>query len=263
MTRKFKRLQDFDVSLQIKNDSFIRPPRDSQRNWLLNRVLNEFANDLIQLDKVARRFVPGTERVTHGIHSQAVLENEEIMEDWQIPIMNAMADIVTETRGDVLEVGFGRGVSATYIQESGVKSHTIIECNDSIVKRFHEWRDRYPDSDIRLIHGKWQDVLDQLTTYDGIFFHTYPLDEDEYLEHIVKSTTFAAHFFPTAAGRLRQDGIFTYLTNEIDSLSREHQRLVFKYFNSVTLQIVEPLNLPDDVKDAWWADSMVIIKAIK
>lgn len=179
MTRRFKRLRDFDILLQIKNDNFIRPPREAQRNWLLNKGLNEFADDLMNLDEVANQFVPSSEGMTHHDRSQAVLDDQAIMEDWQIPIMKAMANVVTETHGDVLEVGFGRGVSATYIQESSVKSHTIIECNDSIVKRFHEWKRGYSDSDIRLIHGKWQDVLDQLDTYDGVFFHTYPLDEEE------------------------------------------------------------------------------------
>ncbi len=39
------------------------------------------------------------------------------MEDWQTPLMQAMARHVTETHGDVLEIGFGRGVSAEFIQQ--------------------------------------------------------------------------------------------------------------------------------------------------
>ena len=33
----------------------------------------------------------------------------KIWEDWQLPLMQAMAGIVTETHGEVLEIGFGRG----------------------------------------------------------------------------------------------------------------------------------------------------------
>lgn len=36
--------------------------------------------------------------------------------------------------------------------------------------------------------------------YDGVFFHTYPLNDDEYVDTVVKSATFAEHFFATVAG---------------------------------------------------------------
>ncbi len=262
MTRKFKRLPNFDVQIQIKNPDFIRPPRQSQRNWLLNQALNEFVLDLEHYHGLARRFVPGEPNVTLEDRTQSELEDEEIMEDWQIPIMRAMADILTQSHGDVLEIGFGIGASATFIQKNGVRSHTIVECNDSVVARFQSWKENYPDQDIRLIHGLWQDTTAQFEMYDGIFFHTYPLSESEFVENIVKSITYAGHFFPTAAAHLRDGGVFTYLTNEIDSLSRAHQRLLFKYFTRIELEVVQ-FELPEDVRDAWWSDSMVVIKAIK
>lgn len=263
MTRRIKRFADFEVLLEITNDDFICPPRTVQRNWLLNQAIGEFSEDLLRLDDLARRFVPGAEGNTMQERVGAVLVDDEIMEDWQIPLMEAMAQIVTETQGHVLEVGFGRGVSADLIQRQGVKSHIIVECNDSVIERFHDWRARYADRDIRLIPGKWQDVVDQLGLYDGIFFHTYPLNQEEYLEYVFRSVTFAEHFFPTAAAHLRPGGIFTYFTAEIDSFSRAHQRLVFRYFKEFTLRIVDNLPLPQDVKDSWWIDSMVVIKAVK
>ena len=79
---------------------------------------------------------------------------------------------------------------------------------------------------------------------------------------MASSVTFAAHFFPVAAAHLRPGGVFTYLSNEIDSLSRAHQRLLFAHFRSVRMQRV-PLVLPPDVRDAWWADSMVVVEAVK
>ena len=185
------------------------------------------------------------------------------MEDWQVPIMRAMADVATETHGDVLEIGFGRGVASTFLQEGGVRSHTVVECNDSVVERFHEWKAGYPTQDIRLLHGRWQDVDAEMGLYDGIFFHTYPLNEEEVMAYVHKSTTFAEHFFDTAARHLKDGGCFTYLTNEIDSFSRAHQRSLFSHFSSFTLSLVGPLMLPVDVKDAWWADSMVVVKAVK
>ncbi len=263
MTRRLKRLRDFDVTLQIKRDDFIRPPRDSQRNWLLNNATTEFAENLTELDRLAASFVPGVGSLTTADRTQSTLSDAEIMEDWQIPLMQAMADIVTESSGHILEIGFGRGIASTMIQAGGVSAHTIIECNDSIVKRFHEWRNDFPQREINLEHGLWQDVLDDLGKFDGIFFHTYPLDESEFLEQIAASTTFADHFFSHAARHLVDGGIFTYLSNEIDSLSRTHQRHLFQYFSSIKLSVVESLSLPDDIRDAWWADSMVVVKAVR
>ena len=257
-------MRDFDVTLQIKNDEFIRPPRDSQRNWLLNKALAEFTQDLNALDKIAARFVPGADAgLISGDRTQAELTDEEIMEDWQLPMMQAMADIVTETHGDVLEIGFGRGVASSMIQRGGVRSHTIIECNDSVVRRFEAWRQQYPESDIRIVHGLWQDVLDDLGDFDGVFFHTYPLNEAEFIEQIGESTTFADHFFPHAAAHLVDGGIFTYLSNEVDSLSRQHQRLLLRHFRSIELRIIDSLQVPPDVRDAWWSGSMAVVKAVR
>ena len=263
MTRRMRRTPDFDITLDIKNDGFIAPPRESQRSWLLNRAVAEFAGDLVHLDRLAGRFVPGAEApVQIQDRSQAGLADDEIMEDWQIPLMRAMAEVASESHGDVLEIGFGRGVSASFLQELGVSSHTIIECNRSVIERFHAWKEGYPGREIRLVEGRWQDVIDGCGSYDGIFFHTYPLDEQEYIDQAVNSVTFAAHFFPAAAAHLRPGGVFTYMTNEIDSLSRNHQRLLFQHFSSFTLRLLHPLDLPPDIRDTWWADSMVIVKAV-
>ena len=238
MTRRLRRLRDFDVTLEIGNDEFIRPPRDSQRNWLLNRVLDELVDQLRTLDRHARKFVRGSDLVATDDRTRAVLGDDEIMEDWQIPLMQALAEAVTPSHGDILEVGFGRGVSSGFIQECGVRSHTIIECNDSVVERFERWRQTYPDRDIRIVHGKWQDTLPDLGKYDGVFFHTYPLNEEEFIEQIAESTTFAQHFFAHAASHLVDGGRFSYLSFEIDSLSRTHQRALFEYFRELNLRVL-------------------------
>ncbi|MGQ0569428.1 MAG: class I SAM-dependent methyltransferase [Armatimonadota bacterium] len=172
--------------------------------------------------------------------------------------MRVMANLVGEAHGDILEVGFGMGISATHIQECGVHSHTIIECNDDVVAAFQRWRTQYPDRDIRVIHGEWQQVLDQLGTYDGVFFDAYPTSEDEFQ----RPGIFAEPFFPTAAAVLRRGGVFTYFTSEADSLSRTHQRLLLQSFGSFSLSVVRSLAPPEDCT-YWWADSMAVVKAIK
>jgi guanidinoacetate N-methyltransferase len=263
MTRRVKRSKDFEISLQISSDDFVRPPRDTQRNWLLNRAMTEFSDELIHLDKVARGFVRGADYDRAGDRTQSTLDDRDIMEDWQIPIMRRMAEIVGKTQGDVLEIGFGRGISATFVQQCEVKSHTIIECNEAIRERFEQWRQQYAERDIRYLTGRWQDVIGDLGKYDAILLHTYPLNEQEYFEQVVQSVTFGEHFFGAARDHLRDGGVFTYFTGEPHSLSRAHQRLLFEFFSSFKLLVEDQLQIPEDTRDAIWTDSLVIIEVVK
>jgi guanidinoacetate N-methyltransferase len=215
---------------------------------------------------VSRSLVRGIDhRIATDVRdlSHATLSDQEIMEDWQVPLLEAMARHVTASHGDVLEIGFGRGVSSEMIQRSGVRSHTIVEANDHSVRHyFAPWRARRPDSAIRLLHARWQDITGQLGLFDGIFFHAFPMNEQEFADYVLRSVTFAEHAFAPMAAHLRDGGVFSYLTTEIDSLSRGHQRRLFQHFSEITLH-VETLRLPDDVKDMWWANSMVVVTAVK
>ncbi len=262
--QKSHRENDFAIKLDLLQKGFISPPRDAQRNWMIGQWMAEAADDLHHLHTLAKRFISGeTTRVEVYDEKADALHTEEIMEDWQTPVMKAMARQVTAAHGDVLEIGFGSGVSATFIQEQGVKSHTIVEMNEFIANTlFADWRKKYPQNDIQLVLGRWQDALDKLDTYDGVFFHAVPMDEEEFMKEMVGSITFAEHFFPVAAKLLKPGGVFTYMTTEIDSLSRRHQRALFKHFSSITME-VEPLIITEDTKAWWWADSMVVVKATK
>ncbi len=262
MIRKIKRTDDFEVTLAIQNDDFIRPPKESQRHALLAGAVNEFSRDLDALDIAADRFAEGRNQISLEDRTHKPLRDQEIMEDWQIPVMDAMAETVTGSGGDILEIGFGRGIASTMIQEKGVRSHTIIECNESIVEKFYVWKQKFEQAQIVMVKGLWQETIDELGLFDGIFFHTYPLNEEEYMKYVHKGVTFAEHFFETAAAHLHPGGSFTYFSSEIDSLSRGHQRSIFRYFSSLTLTRIE-LDIPPAVADTWWADSLVIVRAVK
>lgn len=271
-TTVIQRRSEFDCYLKINKDEFLNPPRQNQRNWLLRRALDEFSDDLIQLDDLAKRFVSGSERVdiertwsesqAEYTPTELIIEGQQVMQDWETPLMKAMADIATESGGDVLEVGFGMGISASFIQERHPRSHTIIEFNQEVMTVFEQWRSQYPDRDIRLVRGRWQDVADTLPEVDSVFFDAYPVSEAEFEESVVNSITFAEAFIPVAAKLLRPGGVFTYYSNEIDSFSRRHQRFLFKHFRSFTLSVVRSLRPPEDCH-YWWADSMVVVKAVK
>ena len=175
--RRLKRTPNYALELQITQDGFLSLPRSAQAAWFVNRIMTEATQELDHLDRISDDFVAGSERGgALDDRTQGALTDAEIMEDWQIPVMAHMAAQVTAERGDILEIGFGRGIGSDLIQKGAPQSHTIIECNDSVVARYHDWRQTHPAADIRLAHGLWQDMLPQLGKFDGIFFHTYPLN---------------------------------------------------------------------------------------
>jgi hypothetical protein len=47
----------------------------------------------------------------------------EVMMDWEHSLMSASAVYVCEGGGDILEIGFGMGISAGYIQSQSISSH--------------------------------------------------------------------------------------------------------------------------------------------
>lgn len=263
MTRRIKRHQKYDLTLTIKDDAFINTPRETQRNWFLNRVIKETAEELQVLDKLAPSMVRGNDQLIELDRTQGALTDNDIMEDWQIPVMKAMAQAVTTTGADILEVGMGRGIASGFIQNHDPASHTIIECNEQIASTFEKWKQSYPDKNIQLITSLWQDCVNQLGHYDGILFHTYPLSDNEFVETVIQDVTFAAHFLEVAHKLLRPGGSLTYLTNEFDSLSRAHQRRLFEHFSQFSLTVVENLEIPENTRDALWVKQMLIIRATK
>ncbi|MEG3658605.1 class I SAM-dependent methyltransferase [Arenibacter palladensis] len=258
--KRIKRTNSFELVLNITDQNFIQPPREAQRNAVVNRAMKEFTSDLESLNEQVKTFVPGATINSFDDRTQKVLEAQEIMEDWQIPVMKKMTDAIASEGGDILEIGFGRGIASEMIQGYPIKSHTIIECNDTVIADFHKWKINHGAKNIHCVHGLWQDTIDDLGLFDGIFFHTYPLNEDEYMRYVNGSITFAEHFFEYAKKHLKPGGSFTYFSNEVDSLSREHQRLLLKFFDSFTVKIVH-LKMPENVKDTWWANTIAIIKA--
>ena len=261
--RKLKRTKDFEISLELCNETFIRPPRDSQRHWVLNRILAETVDSLVALNELVPSFVAGSDELLSMDREHVEMDDGEIMEDWQIPLMEEMAKEVAIRGKSILEVGFGRGVASDLIQSQEVSAHTIIDCNPSVLERCRVWRTKFPSQSIDIVEGRWEDEIGNLGLFDGIFFHTYPLSESEFVERVAQSSTFAEHFFSVASEHLNPGGVFTYMTNEIDSLGRGHQRALFKHFSGIKTRLQRGLNPPEDTRDALWGNQMVIVAAQK
>jgi len=95
----------------------------------------------------------------------------EVMMSWEDDIMKASADYVCENGGDILEIGFGMGIAADYIQANSITSHTIVEIHPQIIERAKDWA--VGKSNVIIVEGDWYEVKDSLSTYDGIFYDTW------------------------------------------------------------------------------------------
>lgn len=110
----------------------------------------------------------------------------QVMMEWEKPYMEACIDAL-QPSGDVLEIGFGLGYSSTHIQKYSPKSHTIIECDPTVIQKAEDWSKSY--SHIKIIQGTWQDCLKDLGQYDAIFFDDYApfsAEEEEKIENEIK-----------------------------------------------------------------------------
>ena len=97
-------------------------------------------------------------------------DGREVMMSWETPIMEKSAEYICESKGDILEIGFGMGICSDYIQAQEVNSHTIVEIHPQVIEKLNAWAE---DKDnITIIEGDW--LTSKISNkYDGIFLDTY------------------------------------------------------------------------------------------
>jgi guanidinoacetate N-methyltransferase len=161
-----------------------------------------------------------------------------VMERWEDNYMRMLAEIATRNGGTILEVGFGLGISAFYIQNQKIKKHIIIEANRDVYEKACEFS-RKMSSEIELILGFWEDTIFRLSdeSIDGILFDTYPLEiEEVHCNHF--------NFFDEAYRLLKPNGVLTYYSDEISDFSKGHVDLLqqsgFAKIQSKICQVAPP-----------------------
>ena len=100
---------------------------------------------------------------------------DEVMMDWEHPIMSGSAAYVTENGGDILEIGFGMGISAGYMHSHSIDSHIIVENHPQIIPKAVEWASN--KSNVTIVSQSWYDVKDSLGTFDGVFYDSFGDEE--------------------------------------------------------------------------------------
>jgi guanidinoacetate N-methyltransferase len=129
--------------------------------------------------------------------------------------MRDLARVVTASKGRVLEVGFGMGISAGYMQEMGVQQHVIIEANSAVMTHMLDsFRATKSDGEgaakVVPILGFWQEVTPFLRSeaFGGALFDPFPNDNNQLESEVVHQLDFMAE----AHRLLEIGGIFSYMS---------------------------------------------------
>lgn len=160
--------------------------------------------------------------------------NWQVMSRWSKPYMKALASVASKNGGSVLEIGFGMGYVAKFIQQNpNVKKHTIIEVHPDVCALAEKmFKKEIAKGKIRLIKGFWEDAVKKLKkeSFDGVLFDSYDLagrhkldeskaefrmEEDSSGKKVLKiAFSEKTPFFNEAYSLLRKGGVFTYHLNK-------------------------------------------------
>ena len=101
--------------------------------------------------------------------------NMSIMNNFELPLINYIAESIVSKNDKVLNVGYGLGFFDKKVQDIGVSSHTIIECHPDVVKTIKL-------DNVELYSSIWQSIIPKLVedkrVFDCIFFDTYMFNKE-------------------------------------------------------------------------------------
>lgn len=113
--------------------------------------------------------------------------NLPVMMEWEKDIMKHDASIICKNGGNILNIGFGLGIMDSYIQTYNPKSHWIIESHPDVYNKMVKdgWLEK---PNVKVIFQPWQEILEDLPKFDGIYFDTWREDPflfDDYVSRIL------------------------------------------------------------------------------
>lgn len=142
------------------------------------------------------------DKLKYDKHSLQTTESDGVMMDWETPIMERSAALITKAGGSVLNIGFGMGIVDGFIQKHNPKKHYIVEAHPDVLRRMKQtgWYDK---PNVVVLEGTWKKVLPKLVDehihLDGIYYDTF----SEYYKDMLE-------LFDMVVGLLNFDGVFSY-----------------------------------------------------
>ena len=131
------------------------------------------------------------------------IDDIQVMQGWEAPLMWRSADLLTERGSDFLEIGLGLGLSALRIANSpGTRRHTVVEKYPEVIELFRG-RNEIPDT-LEIVNRDVFEFVQSIEPHsvDGILF-----DFDIPREMFDSDELFAG-FLPKLLSALRPGGAF-------------------------------------------------------
>lgn len=215
-------------------------------------MFDKESHPLTKLEFVNQREDWKKENIFVG-ESKLEIAGHPVMERWEEPYMKRLAEIATMNGGKVLEVGFGLGIAASYIQKSSVEEHHIIEANEQVFERMKDFVGSAKCRTI-LYSGFWEDISIQFEDkfFDGILFDTYPITLEE-----LHTARFS--FFSEAHRLLKVGGVFTHYSGEIEFTNEYIRYLRGAGFYDFSGELVS-VNPPNDC--LYWRNHQIMAPTI-
>ena len=160
----------------------------------------------------------------------------EVMMSWEAPIMEKSAEYVCQSKGDILELGFGMGICADYIQAQNVNSHTIVEIHPQVIEKLKVWASGKPN--VTIVEGDWKSVA--LSTYDGIFLDTFGDSTDSFKDFI--------------ASKAKNGAKITYWNN----YANQNNKFLFDTISFEEVDISPRVNMYTDLDSKYYMPKVVI-----
>ncbi len=182
--------------------------------------------------------------------TELLVGGRQVMQAWERPLMEVLAREVAG--GDVLEVGFGMGISAREIMKFGCRTYTVIEAHPEIAGHAREWGEKQ-GCPFTVLEGFWQDLVPGLEPrFDGILFDTFPVCQED-------AHTNPAAMIADMARLLNTGGVLTYYSGASINFPRDQLELLLRLFAEVKLIKVCGLQpYPAPKCDYWNQDCMVV-----
>lgn len=175
---------------------------DNLNKWLNSNAIND------------RNTLKSTDDSVLKLGNSQLPYNRSIMHEWERPIMELDAKLVTQNGGSILNVGYGMGIIDNYIRSHNPKKHTVIEVHPQIAEIARS-------NGYNVIEGDWMDIIDDFIKneikFDGVYFDTYSFDRPDWflfskrVSEILNSEGVYSYFNADAA---RSQGVAKYLKSK-------------------------------------------------